>query len=96
MSMTIAQFFNLQKKKVDDDVKVVINKIVKAFSMDDRTHETDEENMIIPKIGYTKAMQALHKLCFYEKQNVNEDSELITCINCYKRVIRVWGVKGLK
>lgn len=77
-------------------MKVVVNEIVKTYSIDDRTHETDEENMIIPKIGYTKAMQALHKLCLYEEQNVNEDSKLITCINCYKRVMRAWGVQGLK
>lgn len=49
--------------------------------MDDRTHEIVEEDMIIPKLGYTEAIQALPKLCLYEKQNANGESELITYIN---------------
>lgn len=94
--MAIAQFLNPQEEKVDNDVEVVVDEIVKAYSTGDRTHETDEEDVIIPKVGYTEAMQALHKLRLYEEQNANGDSELITRINRHERVMRARGIQGLK
>lgn len=57
--MAIGQFLNPHKEKVDNDVEVIVDKIVKAYSTGDRTHETDEEDVIIPKVGYVEAMQAL-------------------------------------
>lgn len=68
-SMAIGQFLNPQEEKVDDDVEVIVDEIVKAYSTGDRTHETDEEDVIIPKVGCAEAMQALNRLRLYEEQN---------------------------
>lgn len=63
------------KKKTVDNLEIVIDKIIKANSMEDKTHEIDKKDDIIPGVGYIEEMQALHKLCFYEEQNDNWDSE---------------------
>ena len=65
--MAIKQFLNPESEKVDDDLKVIVNKIAKSYSSVDRTHEIDEKDVIIPKIGDSETMKALQKLRFYEK-----------------------------
>lgn len=65
--MAIGQFHNPQKEKVDDDLEVIVDKIAKAYNIDNRIYETNEEDIIISKIEYSEAMKAFQKLCLYEK-----------------------------
>lgn len=65
--MAIGQFLNLQKEKVDNDLEIIINKIAKAYSTGNRIHKTNKKDVVIFKIGYFEAIQALQKLCLYEK-----------------------------
>ena len=51
---------------MDDDLVVVLDEITKAYSVGDRTPETDNEDLIILKFQYSEAMQALQKLRLYE------------------------------
>lgn len=73
--MTIELFFNLQEKKVDNDVEIIIDEITKADIISNKTHKTDKKDMIVPKFEYFEAIQALQKFCLYEKQNDNGDNE---------------------
>lgn len=73
-----------------------MKEIANAYSLGDKTHETDKEDVIVPKISHLEAMQALQKLCLYEKQHENGDSEFISRINWHKRVMRARGFQGLK
>lgn len=57
---------------------MIIDNIIKTNNMGDQTYEKD---IVIPKVRYTKAIEALHKLCFYEEENTNRDNKLITFIN---------------
>lgn len=59
--MAIGQFLNPREKNIDDDVEVIIDEIAKAYRIGDRTHERDEEDVTVPKVGYSGAMQALQK-----------------------------------
>ena len=79
--MVIEKFLKLKKEKFDNNVKVIMNKIVKAYSISDKSHETNKKYIIIPIFGYTETIQALYKLCFYKEQNNNKSSESISCIN---------------
>lgn len=79
--MIIKQFFNPQKENVDNSVKVIIDEIIKPYSIDNRIYETGKENVIILKFEYSEAMQALQKLYLYEEQNDNRDSKQILRIN---------------
>ena len=79
--MAIRQFLNPQGEKGDDDLEVIVDEIAKAYSIGDRTHETDEEDVVIPRVGYSEIMKALQKLCLYEEQHENGDSEWISRIN---------------
>lgn len=65
--MVIDQFFNSKKKKIDNNVEVIIIKIIKAYSMGNKIHKIDEKDVIIPKVRYIKVMQAFHKLCLYKQ-----------------------------
>lgn len=35
-----------------------MNKIAKAYSIGNKTHETNEEDIVIPRVGYFKVMKA--------------------------------------
>lgn len=59
--MAIGQFLNPREKNIDDDVEVIIDEIAKAYRIGDRAHERDEEDVTVPKVGYSEAMQALQK-----------------------------------
>lgn len=59
--MAIRQFLNPREKNIDDDVEVIIDEIAKAYRIWDRTHERDEEDVTVPKVGYSEAIQALQK-----------------------------------
>ena len=74
-SMAIGQFLNPQRKDIDDDLKIIVNEIAKAYSTGNKTHETNEEDDVIPKIRYSEVMKILQKLRLYEEQHVNRDSE---------------------
>lgn len=60
--MAIDQFFNPQGEEVDNDLEVTVDKTPKAYSIGDRTHKTDEEDIAIPRVGYSEAMKVLQKL----------------------------------
>lgn len=65
--MAIGQFFNLSKKNIDNDIKVIIDKIAKVYNIGNKTNKTDKEDMIVFKVRYSKAIQALPKLCLYKE-----------------------------
>lgn len=67
-----------------------------AYSIGDRTHETDEEDVDVPKVSQLEAMQALQKVRLYEEQHENGDGEWISRINRHERVMRARGFQGLK
>ncbi len=50
-SMAIDQFLNPEGEEMDDDLEVIVDEIAKVYSTRDRTHETDEENIVIPRVG---------------------------------------------
>lgn len=96
-SMAIEQFLNPQEENIDNNVEVIIDEIAKAYSIGNKTHEMDEKDVIIPKVGYFEAIQALQKLCLYEKQNDNGDSEWISRnLLIDTKEIRTQGFQGLK
>ena len=65
--MAIGQFLNLQGEEVDNDLEVIVDKIAKAYSIGDKTHETDEEDNVIPRVRYFEAIKAFKKLHLYEE-----------------------------
>ncbi len=73
--MAIEQFFNLQKKKVNDDLEIILDKIANTYSIRVKTYKIEEKNMVISKVRYFKPIKALQKLCLYEEQYQNRDSE---------------------
>ena len=79
--MAIRQFFNPQGEEVGDDLEVIVDEIAKAYSTGDKTYEIDEEDIVIPRVGYSEAMKTFQKLCLYEEQHENGDSEWISRIN---------------
>lgn len=54
--MAIRQFLNSQEKKIGNDLEIIIDKIVKVYSIDDKTYKTNKENIIISKSGYFEIM----------------------------------------
>ena len=87
-SMVIGQFLNPSKEEVDDESDEIVEGIAKACSTGDRTHETDEEDVVIPRVSHAEALQALQKLRLFEEQHEDRDSELIARINQHERVMR--------
>lgn len=65
--MAFGQFFNLQEKNVDNNIKIIIDEIIKAYNIGNRTYKTDKKDVIVPKVGYSEAMQALQKIRLYKK-----------------------------
>lgn len=57
--MVIRQFLNFNKKKIDDKSDKIVEKIAKAYSIENKTHKTDEQDIVISRLSYTKAFQAL-------------------------------------
>lgn len=55
--------------------KVLVNEIVKAYNAKEILYKTDEENVIIVKIGHRKTFQTFQLLCHYEKHHEDRDSE---------------------
>lgn len=94
--MAIGQCLNPIREEVDDESDEIIEGIAKAYSAGDRTHETDEKDVFIPKVSYAEALQALQKVWLYEEQHINGYSEWISRINRHERVMRARGFQGLK
>lgn len=55
-SIAVTQFLNLQEDKVDNDMEIVVNKIVKAYSISNQIYETDKDDVIILNVRYIKAI----------------------------------------
>ncbi|WP_375449355.1 hypothetical protein [uncultured Nostoc sp.] len=87
---------NPSEEKVDDESEEIVEGIAKAYSTGDKIHETDEEDVVIPRVSHAEALQALQKLQLSEEQHEDEDSELIARINRHERVMRARSFQGLK
>ena len=74
-SIVIGQFLKLQNKSINDNTEVIIDKIANAYIIGNRTHKTDKKDMIVLKVSYLDAIQALQKVRLYEKQYENGESE---------------------
>ncbi len=59
-SIGINQFLNPESEELDNDLKVIIDEIVKI-------HETDKINVVIYKEGYFETMKSFQKLWLYEE-----------------------------
>lgn len=57
--MAIRQFLNSSEEEVDDESNEIVERIAKTYNTGDRTHETDEEDIVIPRISHAEALQAL-------------------------------------
>lgn len=65
--MAIKQFFNLQKEKIDNNLKIIINKIFKVYNIDNKTYKINKKNIIIFNIGYFKIIKIFQKFYLYNK-----------------------------
>lgn len=61
--MAIRQFFNPQKEDINNNLEVIMDKIAKASSIDNRFHKIDEKNIVILKIRYFEVIKAFQKYC---------------------------------
>ena len=95
-AMSITQFLNPQEEDVYDTEEVLIDDIVNSYSREERAYETNEEDVIMPRIRHNEAILALQTLRLYEEQQDEGDSELISRINRHERVIRQRTKQGLK
>lgn len=95
-AMSIDQFLNPLDENIDDMAEVVVDEIAKAYSIGERLYETDEEDVIIPKVGHGEALQALQLLRLYEEQQEGGDSGWILRLNRHERVMKGRGFQGLK
>ena len=55
-SMAIGQFLNPSEEEVDDESDEIVEVIAKAYSIGDRTHETDEEDVVMPRVSHAEAL----------------------------------------
>lgn len=46
--MAIGQFLNPRDENIDNDAEVIVDEIAKTYSIGDKTHETDEEDVVVP------------------------------------------------
>ena len=95
-AMSIDQFLNPLDKSIDNMAEIVVDEIAKAYSVGERLYETNEEDIIIPKVEHGEALQALDLLCLYEEQQEDGDSGWISQLNCHKSVIKSRGFQELK
>ena len=95
-SMAIGQFLNPSEEEIDDESDEIVEGIAKAYSIGDRTHKTDEEDVVIPRVSHAEALQALQTLRLFEEQHEEGDSELIAKMNRHERVMRARSFQGLK
>lgn len=68
--MAIGQSLKPQRKKVDNNLEVILDKTAKAYNTGDRIHGTDEEYVVILRVGYSEALKALWKLFLYMGGNM--------------------------
>lgn len=88
-AMSIGQFLNPREENVDDTDDDIVDAIAKAYSDDnDRAYETDEEDILEPRVKASEALQLLERLRLYEEQQADGDDVLITRLNRYGREIR--------
>lgn len=45
--MVIGQFLNPEEKKIDNNIKIVVNKILKVYSIRNRNHKTRKTELIL-------------------------------------------------
>lgn len=44
-----------------------MKEIANAYGINDSTHKTDKEDMIVLKVSYLEDMKTFQKLCLYKK-----------------------------
>lgn len=53
-------------KEINDEFDKIIKAIAKINSIRDRKYKTNEENIVISKISYAKALQSFKKTQFFQ------------------------------
>lgn len=58
-SIAIELFLNSIEKNFDDKSGKIINRIAKAYTLEEKKYKTHKKDRIIPKRNYLKAIQTL-------------------------------------
>ncbi len=82
-SIAIGWFKNPVGEEEDDESDMIVEGIAGAHSAEHRTHKTDEEDMVIPKVSYAEALQALER--FYSLENITHSTVIP-----HPLIIRCW------
>lgn len=61
-SIAINQFLNSEDKKIDNNLKVIIDKIAKIYSIEYKIYKTDKRDIIISKVKYFTIIKFFQKL----------------------------------
>ena len=87
-AMSISQFLNPAEEEVYDSDEVIVDDIVNAYSTEERRYETDEEDIMEPRVRMKEAIEVLQTLRLYEEQHDDRGGAFISGINRHERVIR--------
>ena len=97
-AMKIDHFLDLVDEVVEDNEEEIFEQILDSYShpLIERDHETDEEQEMMAKVSSAEAITALNRLCLYEEQQDNGNSEVLRCLTRYRRDIRGRGTQELQ
>ena len=87
-AMDIQTFLNPADEVVEDSDHQIFEDITEAYSKGNRLYESDEEDVIVPKIGTKEALEALQTLQLHEEQQDSGDSKLLSSLNLHKEVLQ--------
>ena len=87
-AIDITRFLNPLNEDIDNQGDNLINLIAAAHSDEERAYETGEEDIRVPRVKDSEALQLLERLRLYKEQQEDGDGVLITRLNRYERVIR--------
>lgn len=65
----------MQEKNINDDLKIIINKIVKIYSINNKTYKINKKDIIIFRIRYFIEIKAFQKYYLYKKQYKNRNNK---------------------
>ncbi len=91
--MRIIEFLNPIQEQIDDGDKDIVEQIISCHESE-REHETDEKKVKLVYIKETETLAALSLLRLYEKQQKDDDDEVISLLHRQERVIRSKGSKS--
>lgn len=49
--------FQLARKKIDNNLEIIVDKITKTYNIGNKIYKTNREDIVIPKVGYSKAIK---------------------------------------